>query len=91
MIRCLVFNAQPAEPTIREIQLDLFTQSPLRADTLAVTDNQHPEHQLRFDRWSSGMTVERLQRLAQELPGKGVTLQPLPPLRHALRWSVKSI
>ena len=41
--------------------MHLFTQSPLGADGKAITDNEHPDHQLRIDRGTANVTVERLQ------------------------------
>ena len=40
------------------------SQAPLRADAHAVTDNHHPDHQLRIDRRSARIAVERPQLLA---------------------------
>jgi hypothetical protein len=61
MIRDLVFYAQPAEPTIRQVQLHLFTQASFRTDTKTVTDDQHAHHQLRIDRRAAGMAIERCE------------------------------
>ena len=41
--------------------MHLFTQSPLGADGEAIADNEHPDHQLRIDRGTPNVTVERLQ------------------------------
>src|SRR5262245_46521085 len=41
VIGYLVLQTQPAKPTISEVQLDLLAQLPLRADPIAVTDDQH--------------------------------------------------
>ena len=57
-------QAEPAEPAIGEIEVNLFAQPPLRADAEAVTDDQHPDHQLRIDRRPARLAVERPQLLA---------------------------
>jgi hypothetical protein len=46
-----VLKAEPAEPTIGQVDLDLATQRTLRADREGVTNDQHPDHQHRINRW----------------------------------------
>src|SRR5271156_5269240 len=41
--------------------MNLFAQPPLRADAKAVTDNQHPDHQLRINRRPTHFAVKRRQ------------------------------
>src|ERR1700732_4497793 len=48
----LVVKIAPAEPAIGEVQLDLLAQPPLKANAVAVANDQHPDHQLGVDRWS---------------------------------------
>jgi hypothetical protein len=50
---------------IRQVQVDLFAQPPLGADTEAVVDSQHADHQLGVDRWAAGVAVERRELVAQ--------------------------
>jgi len=45
--------------------LNLLAQSPLRADAKAITDDQHADHELRVDRGTTGVAVERREVLAQ--------------------------
>jgi hypothetical protein len=45
--------------------MDLFAQSALGTNAKAVTDDQHPYHQLRIDRWPPGMAVERREVMPQ--------------------------
>ena len=40
------------------IEVDLFTEPPLGADTEAVADDQHPDYQLGINRWPSQRAVE---------------------------------
>jgi hypothetical protein len=44
-----VFEIEAAEPTIGQIQVDLFAQPSLGADAEAVADDQHAHHQLGID------------------------------------------
>ena len=45
VVRDLVVKVEPAEPAIRQMKLDLLGQLALRAQAVAITDNQHPDHQ----------------------------------------------
>jgi hypothetical protein len=58
MIRDPVAQIEAAKPAIREVQMDLFTKSPLGPDTEAIPDQQHPDQQLGIDRRPAGMAVE---------------------------------
>ena len=59
VVRDRVFQVQPAEPAIRQVQVDLLAQPALGANAEAVADDQHADHQLRIDRWAAGVAVER--------------------------------
>ena len=50
VVRDLVVKVEPAEPAIRQMKLDLLGQLALRAQAVAITNNQHPDHQRRIDR-----------------------------------------
>src|SRR5258705_11531197 len=63
MIRYLVFEFETAEPAIAEMKFDLLAQPPLKAD--AVADDEHSDHQLRVDRGSADVAVERRKLLAK--------------------------
>jgi hypothetical protein len=52
-------------PRSDEVQLDLLAQSPLRADAVAITDDQHPDHKLRINRRSTNVIVEGHQLVAK--------------------------
>ena len=65
MIRYLVFEFETAEPAIAEMKFDLLAQPPLEADAIAVADDEHSNHQLRVDRGSADVAVERRQLLAK--------------------------
>ena len=59
----LVVEIEAAEPAISEVQLDLLAQLPLEANAVAVTDDEHSDHQLGIDRRPADLTVEGLQLL----------------------------
>ena len=65
MIRYLVLDTQSAEPPIRQVQTHFFTQAPLRTYAVAITNQQHPYHQLRINRGTPCIAVERRQMLTQ--------------------------
>ena len=65
MVRHRVLKSQSTEPAIRQIEVNLFAQPALGTNAEAVTDDQHPHHQLRIDRRPPGVAVERRQVLAQ--------------------------
>ena len=48
-MRNLVVEVEFAEPPIRQMQGDLLAELPLRADAVAVADDEHPDHQLGID------------------------------------------
>ena len=58
-------QVEPAEPAIRQVQVNLLAQPALGADAEAVADDQHADHQLRIDRRAAGVAVERREMVAQ--------------------------
>src|SRR5215469_6947183 len=56
---------QSAKPAVRQIEVRLFAQSPLGSYAVAIADQQHPDHQLRIDRGSPSVAVERSKLVAQ--------------------------
>src|SRR3990170_3657704 len=54
----LAFQAQSAEPPISQIEVHFLAQAPFRTNATAVADDQHPDHQFRIDRRSTGGAVE---------------------------------
>ena len=56
-----IFDAEAAEPAIREIKLHLAAQRALRADREHVAEDEHPDHKLRIDRRPSGVRIVRRQ------------------------------
>ena len=59
MIRNLVFKAETTEPSIGKVEVNLLTQSALGTDRIAVTNQQHSDHQFRINRRTTCVAVER--------------------------------
>jgi hypothetical protein len=45
VIRYRPIQTKPAEPPVGQIEVNLVAQAPLRSDTEAVTNQEHPDHQ----------------------------------------------
>ena len=65
MIGDIAVEPEPAEPPVRQIEVDLFAETPLGADAEAIADDQHPDHQLGSDRWATHRAIERRELAAQ--------------------------
>lgn len=57
MVRHRAVQAEPAKPAVRQVEVHLVAQPPLRPDAHAIADDQHPDHQLRVDRRPAGIAV----------------------------------
>ena len=60
-------EVQPSEPAIGQVQMNILTKATLGADPIAVTDEQHTDHQLRIHGRPADLGVERLQILPDVL------------------------
>jgi len=49
VMRDLVIEIERTKPAVRQVKLHLLAQLPLRADAIAVADDEHPDHQLGID------------------------------------------
>lgn len=67
VITHLAAQSEAAEPAVGEVEMDLFTQPPLRTNAHCVTDNQHPHHQFGIDRGTASAAVESLQLLSNAI------------------------
>lgn len=65
MVGHRAIEPEPTEPPVGEVEVDLFTQPPLRADAEAVADNHHPDHQFGIHRRPADVAVERRQLSSQ--------------------------
>jgi hypothetical protein len=64
MVRYGIFQPEPAEPAVSQIQMHLFAQSSLGANTEAVPDDQHTDHQFGINGGPTCMAIEFGQVLA---------------------------
>jgi hypothetical protein len=59
-----VFGNDDLEPPVGKVQLNLLAQPSFKADAVAVTHNQHPDHELGINRRPANIAVEGCQFLA---------------------------
>src|SRR5271155_2905986 len=52
---------EPAKPPVCKVKFDLLTQPPLGANAVAITDDQHPDHQLGINRRPANLAIEGRQ------------------------------
>ena len=84
MIRDRVGQVEPAEPAIRQVEMHLVAQPPLRPDAHHVADQQHADHQLGIDRGTADRAGMRRQLLAEA----GEVDEPVDPPQKAIRRHV---
>ena len=83
MIGHLAIETQSTKPAVRQVEVHLLAQPPLGADAEAIADDQHPNQQLRVDRWPAHLAVERCQFLPQPVEFNKAIDRPQPVLlRH---------
>src|SRR5215472_17639684 len=61
VVRHGTVKPEPAEPAVRQVQVNFLAQPPLRAYAEAIADDQHPNHQLRINGRPTNLTVKRRQ------------------------------
>ena len=84
MIGHLASEPEPAEPSISQIEVDLFAKTPLRADAEAVADDQHSDHEFGINRGPSHAAVER----RQFSPYLARFNEPINRVQQMIRWYV---
>src|SRR3546814_12297798 len=57
VVRHRTVQAEPAEPAIRQVEMNLVAQPALRPDAHAIADDQHSDHEPRIDRGTAGVAV----------------------------------
>jgi hypothetical protein len=67
MMRNLVLEIELAEPAVSEVQRHFLAQSALMTNTVAVTHQQHPDHQLGIDRGPAELRKTRYEHLFSDL------------------------
>ena len=58
MVGHRIGQIEATEPAIRQVQMHLLAEPPLRPDTEGIAHDQHPDHQLGIDRGPAHRTVE---------------------------------
>src|SRR5919109_105370 len=82
VVRHGTVKPESAEPAIRQVQVNFLAEPPLRANTEAIADDEHPNHQLRINRRPTNLTVKRRQ-----LAPHPVELdKPVDRSQYMLRW-----
>lgn len=71
---------EAAEPSIREVEMNLLAKPPFGPDAHDIADQQHPDHQLRVDRRPSRGTVEGREMLTQA----GEIDEPVDQAKHVV-------
>ena len=83
MVGHCAVEAQSTKPAVRQIEVHLFAQPPLRADAKAVADDQHADHQLRINRRPTNGAVKRRQLPPQPVEfDEPIDRSQQMPLRH---------
>ncbi len=80
-----VVEVEPAEPAERQPILDLLAQPPLRADAVAVADDEHADEQLGIDRRPAGVAVVVSELLAQI--GERGRREHVDPAQQMIGWN----
>lgn len=65
MIRHLVLESQPTEPAIGEVEVNLLAKASLGPQPHDIADHQHPDHELRIERGTTGMSVKNADFFVQ--------------------------
>jgi len=60
MVRNLVVEIELAEPAVSKVQRHFLAQPALMTNAIAVSDQEHPDHQLGIDRGPADVAVKRL-------------------------------
>jgi hypothetical protein len=58
MIGDHILKPEPTEPPVGQVEINLLTEPPFRADRVAIADQQHPDHQFRINRGATRMAVK---------------------------------
>jgi hypothetical protein len=58
VVRHLAVKAEPTEPTVSEVQVNLRAQPPFRANAVAVANQQHPDKQFGINRRPASRAVK---------------------------------
>ena len=85
MVRHVGVEAEPAEPAIGQVEVNLLAQPPLEADAVAVADNQHPDHKLGINRRPANVAIERREPIAKL--NQDPCHDRIDPAQEMVRWN----
>src|SRR6202790_3534045 len=83
MVRNLIVEIELAEPAVSKVQRHFLAQPALMTNAIAVTDQEHPDHQLGIDRGPPDVAVKRLQLLVQI--GQNGSRENIDPSQQVVR------
>jgi hypothetical protein len=58
VVRHLAVEAEPTEPTVSEVQVNLLAQPPFGTNAVAVANQQHPDEQFGINRRPASRAVK---------------------------------
>jgi hypothetical protein len=61
VVRDAVGKIKTTEPSIRQVQMHLFTKAPFGPDAKTVFHQKHSDHQFRINRWATRVALEICQ------------------------------
>src|SRR6516164_8922005 len=67
MVRNLLIEAEPGEPSPRQVHTQLFHQSALAGDAVQIADQQNAQQQLGINRGPTGIAVAVLELLSNKI------------------------
>jgi hypothetical protein len=65
MVRELVVEIELAESAVSKVPREFLAQPPLMTNAITVTDQEHPDHQLRIDRGPADVAIKCFQLFVQ--------------------------
>ena len=84
MVRVTVTQIEAAKPPISQAQMNLLAQPPLRPDTEAIAQQQHPDEEIGIDGRPPGMAVE----MGEAAPDTRQIHEPVDGAQQVVLWDM---
>ena len=84
VIRDAVAEVKAAKPPIRQVQMHLLAEPPLRPDAEAIAHQQHPDEEFRVDRRPPRMAVE----IGEVAADAGQVHEPINGPQQVVLWDL---